>query len=263
MLGQSILRHFLFGLACAALFLCPPTLSAEVIEDPLEPVNRGIFWFNDTFDIYIAEPVARGYEKIIPNQVRTSISNFFDNLGYPSQLVSDVAQLKFGQALDHTSRFVISSTMGVAGFFDVAKSLGYEKKENDFGLALAYHDVPPGPYLVLPFLGPSNVRDGFGKIVDFALDPFSWVGSYGLKDHEELTVQLAARSVQFINTRANLLEAVKAAKESSLDYYLFMQGAYYQYRQGLLYDGQVPAAKALGDEEEDIFKDIPPEPAKN
>jgi phospholipid-binding lipoprotein MlaA len=219
----------------------------EEIYDPIEPVNRGIFWFNDKVDVYVLEPVAEAYEEVVPEDIQTGIGNFFTNLRYPQYLLSDLVQLKFEQSLVHTGRFVINSTVGLLGFIDVAKHIGLENDKEDFGLALAYHGVPPGPYIVLPFLGPSNLRDTVGTIVDGAVHPFAILG-YTVDEDWVDPVVYGGRAIEVIHQRAGLLDAVEAAKSSSLDYYLFLQAAYYQHRRGLLYDGNPP-------EEDDPFAD--------
>lgn len=210
------------------------------VSDPLEGMNRGIFWFNDNVDTYLLEPVARGYHNVLPDPVETGIHNFFNNLRYPVYLVSDLVQFKFTQALEHTGRFLVNSTVGVAGLIDVGKRIGLPDHEEDFAIALAYHGVPAGPYLVLPFIGPSNLRDTFGYVIDCALNPFYWVGRTDLHSDAKDSIVYGTTALKAIDTRARLLEAVKSAKESSVDYYLFMQGAYYQYRRGVLYDGNPP-----------------------
>lgn len=240
-----------FSLFAAQIFLTGPARAQdEEISDPLESFNRGIFWFNDKLDVYVLEPVARRYKDYVPDPVQNGIGNFFENLRYPRYLLSDLVQFKFSQALDHTGRFLINSTVGVLGFVDVAKEFGLPVHEEDFGLALAYHGVGPGPYLVLPILGPSNLRDGFGKIVDSFVDPFAIV-AYTTDADISIPIILGAKTIEVIDTRAGLSEAIETAKESSVDYYLFMQGAYYQYRRGVLYDGNPP--------DEEFEDDLEPE----
>ncbi len=225
----------------------------DEIHDPLESMNRGIFWFNDQFDIYLLGPVARGYDSIAPEVVQTGIGNFFSNLSYPKYLLSDIVQGKFSQAGSHTARFVINTTIGVLGFMDFATDMGFEDHKEDFGIALAYHEVPAGPYIVLPLLGPSNLRDGIGRLVDILVDPFT-IWSYTTNDSAVFTASITAKVIDTIDTRAKLEDTLKTAKESALDYYLFMQSAYYQYRRGVLYDGHPPEqALALDDDE---FGDI-------
>lgn len=226
----------------AAFMLCGASPASadptDDIYDPIEGVNRGIFWFNDKLDVYLLEPVARGYDHITPDGVQHSITNFFKNLRSPSYVVSDLVQGKFDQVGLHTGRFLINTTLGVAGLFDVAEEFGLEKHEEDFGVALAYRGVPSGPYLVLPLVGPSNVRDAVGLAVDTVLDPLNWLGYTGLSRSSRFAIQASAYGLKLIHTRAGLIQAVETAKESSLDYYLFVQSAYYQYRYGLMTDGK-------------------------
>jgi phospholipid-binding lipoprotein MlaA len=223
-----------------AAFAWSSAASAEIEEpyDPIEPVNRAIFDFNDTVDVYVLEPVAKAYRNNLPDFMQTGIGNFFSNLRYPSYLVSDIIQGKFDQVLDHTGRFLINSTIGVLGFIDVAEDWGLPDHREDFGIGLAYHGVPHGPYLVVPFIGPSSVRDGFGLIVDGFLDPIGWVGYSSLSAGTKVAIAATTLGVKVVHTRAGLLQAIEAAKESSVDYYLFAQGAYYQYRHGLVTDGK-------------------------
>lgn len=141
------------------------------VWDPLESFNRSIFWFNNTLDVNIVEPWARYYDEVTPEPAQQSIRNFFTNLQYPKYLVSDIITLDFNDAWTHTVRFTLNSTLGFFGIFDVAKEYGYKHKPNDIGLTLQKLGVPAGPYIVLPLLGPSNLRDVFGTVADTALDP--------------------------------------------------------------------------------------------
>lgn len=231
------------------LFLAPIAATAQDnIYDPLEPINREIFWFNDKFDVHLLEPVARAYHDNLPDRFERGVNNVFDNLATPKYLLSDLIQFKFTQVATHTARFVINTILGIGGIIDVASSMGLEPHHEDFGIALAYHDIPPGPYLVLPFIGPSNLRDGVGKVVDFFLTPQYWIGYTDMKWEEEWALTSSITALDFVRQRADLLEAVEAGKEASLDNYLFVQSAYYQYRKGVLYDGETP-------EGEDPFND--------
>jgi len=254
LIGRLATRVWISLTIVAAVGVAPVRADVEEVYDPIEPVNRGIFWFNDQVDIYVLEPIARGYKDYVPEFMRTAVGNFFLNLRYPSYLVSDLVQGKFSQASDHTARFVINSTVGIAGLIDFAKDAGLPDHEEDFGIALAYRGVPAGPYLVLPFLGPSNVRDGVGRIVDLFLDPLYWVTYSNLSAGTKLAISASATGLKVIHTRAGLLQAVEAAKEGSIDYYLFVQGAYYQHRYGLLTDG------AASDLDSDDFGTDPIEP---
>ena len=139
--------------------------------DPWQRFNRKVFQFNEVMDRYIAKPVAKGYRWITPNIVDRGISNFFSNLGDIGVTVNDLLQGKFMQAGSDGLRFVVNSTLGIVGFFDVASELGLPKHHEDFGQTLGYWGVSSGPFLVLPFLGPSNIRDGTSLIVDYQLNP--------------------------------------------------------------------------------------------
>ncbi len=219
-------------------------VAEERVYDPLEGFNRAMFAFNDTVDVYLFEPVASGYDSITPEFLQQRVRNVFETLGYPKYLVSDLVQLKFGQAAEHTGRFLVNATLGLAGIFDVATEMGLPAHREDFGTALHYHGVPAGPYLVLPFVGPTNFRDGFGRIVDSFLDPAYWIAYETAEDDDNFYISVGVTVFDGLQTRADLLDA---AKEASLDYYLFTQGAYYQYRQGLMSDGEVQGmGAALG-----------------
>ena len=241
-------------LGVCALQLCSGVIpvfgESEEPYDPIEPVNRAIFDFNDSVDVHVLEPVARAYKENLPDPIYKGIGNFFSNLQYPSFLVSDIIQGKFEQALDHTGRFLVNTTVGLLGFIDVAKDIGLPSHEEDFGIALAYHGVPAGPYLVVPFWGPTNVRDGIGSIVDGFLNPIGWVGYTNLDSGTKLAIAAGALGLRIVNTRAGLLQGIETAKESSVDYYLSIQGAYYQYRHGLVTDG--------AEEEDEFDKEAPP-----
>lgn len=220
------------------------------ISDPFEGWNRGVFWFNDKLDRYLLEPVADGYDYVMPDPAQRGVTNFFDNLLYPRYLVSDIVQFKFSQALEHTGRFLINSTVGIFGFIDVAKHVGLERHQEDIGLALGYHGVSPGPYLVFPFFGPSNMRDGVGLMFDMALNPVGWAIADAASSNDAIAITAATTAIDVVQQRANLDEAIEAARDASLDYYLFVQSAYYQRREALIHDHQLNAEKA---EEEDPF----------
>ena len=153
-------------------------------RDPLECVNRKIFWFNDKVDVYVLAPVARGWEKVSPHCVRTSVSNFFGNLRFPIVTVNDLLQGKVKDGASDVGRFGVNTTVGVLGLFDPASGWGLVKHDEDFGQTLGVWGVPPGAYLVLPLLGPSDPRDAAGFAVDYALS----VGrvSYGGPRHMAL-----------------------------------------------------------------------------
>ena len=225
-----------------------PVFAEDEISDPFERWNRGIFWFNNKVDRYIFEPVAEGYDSVMPDALQSCVGNFFSNVQYPSHLLSDVVQLKFSQAARHTGRFVINTTLGLGGLFDMAKHMGLEEHKEDFGTALAHHGVPAGPYIVVPILGPTTFRDGFGDLVDNLIDPISVVPYSTADDSDAFLISGGLRGIDAVQTRADLLDAVDAAKDASVDYYLFIQSAYYQHRNNVINDR---ATKS--DEEADPF----------
>jgi len=186
----------------------------------------------------------------VPKPVRRSVDNFFENLNYPVYLLSDVVQLKLGQAGTHTGRFLINSTLGIGGLFDVASEFGLEEHDEDFGTALGHYGVGPGPYIVLPFLGPSSLRDATGLVVDRFVHPSFWVPYVDSPSEVEVRNSFYGTSgLQVIETRADLLEPMRAAKEASLDPYSFFKNTYQQRRQNTIYDGFPP------DEFDDEFED--------
>ncbi len=249
------------------LTLAPLTLLAEdsvkssdekiEVSDPIEPVNRGIFWFNDRLDVHVLEPVARGYDKVLPDRVQDSIGNFFNNLRFPSVFVSNLFQGEVSDAFKQSGRFLINSTVGIAGLFDVATDMGLPIDEQDFGLMLQRNGVPAGAYIVIPFLGPSNVRDAVGRVADAALSPIYYVGSiFDLTDNQAWGVSIGAKALDLVDQRADMLDTVKAAKESAVDYYLFTQGAYTQYREGLVKGRSVQKTQESADPLADPLDDL-------
>jgi phospholipid-binding lipoprotein MlaA len=197
-----------------------------LISDPLEGVNRGIFWFNDKLYVYFLKPIARGY-RIVPRPARNSISNFFSNLSSPIRIINSALQLKLADAGRETTRLFINTTIGLGGLFDPADAWGkIPKKDEDFGQTLGTYHVGQGPYLVLPFLGPSSLRDAGGLVVDTAFDPFTNYLSrnWSLIDRVELKAGMA---INYLSLDDDSYEKVK---RDSLDPYLFMRAAYAQYR---------------------------------
>ena len=207
-------------------------------KDPLESFNRGVFAFNDTLDRAVIKPVAQGYSEITPTPVKNMVNNFFSNLDDVVVTVNDLLQFKFRQAASDGSRVAFNSTFGVFGLFNVVDKL--EKHNEDFGQTLGYWGVPSGPYLMLPFFGPSSIRDGSGLYAD------SFVSVIGR------TKNMSARNrdwlAQGVNTRAGLLEGEKVLDEAVIDRYSFLRDAYLQRRQSLVYDGNPPKQKFDDDE---------------
>ena len=202
---------------------------ADEEDDPLEPINRVVFEFNEIVDDNILEPVAKGYKYVTPDPVEKGISNFFSNLGEINTIANDLLQLKFQQAGKDSLRFFLNSTIGVLGIFDVATPLGLSKNKEDFGQTLGFWGIPNGPYLVLPFLGPSSFRDAPGSFVDYELSPIEQL------HHEE---RQALRLINIVETRAKLLRATKILDTAAKDKYIFIRESYLQKRESLVRDGE-------------------------
>ncbi len=192
------------------------------LADPLEPVNRGMFWVNDKLYTYLFKPVAKGF-RVVPEPARVSLGNFFHNLGTPVRFANSLLQLRFADAGTELGRFLINSTLGVAGLFDPAKSCaGWERKEEDFGQTLGHYGIGQGFYLVLPVLGPTTLRDGIGRAGDYFLDP--------LPHYVDDTELLIGRLVEQENRLSLDKDTYEGIKEQELDPYLFIRNAYAQRR---------------------------------
>ena len=237
-----------FLLCC--LLLIGNTVAAEEIYDPLEPINRGVFWFNDQVDYLILDNVNDVYEFVVPVEGRKKVRNFLNNLQYPQYLLSDILQLKFTQAAEHTGRFLINSTLGLFGLFDVAAEMGLEHHSEDFGTALGHYGIPAGPYIVIPFIGPSNLRDAIGLFVDGAVHPVA-ITQYAdtFDTGTDDRIQYGMIGLNALQARSELDEAIDSAKEASTDYYLFVQSSYHQSREGVIHD------KSSNPDDDDIFDD--------
>lgn len=226
-INQSILFIAVLGLsACANK---PPH---EEVADPLEPVNRVVDNFNDKVDRAVLKPTAQVYEKVVPALARTSVTNFFNNLGEPLVIVNQLLQGKGRAGLSDTGRLLVNSTIGVLGLFDPATQMGLTGHNEDFGQTFGSWGIGEGWYLVLPILGPSTVRDSLGLIGDYQLDP--------LAQHDEVRERNALGGLRVVETRAGLLSASKVRDTAALDAYLFTREAYRQLRWNRIYDGEPP-----------------------
>jgi phospholipid-binding lipoprotein MlaA len=228
-------------LALAALLLasaCATTATtAGDPRDPWEGLNRKTMAFNDAVDRAVLKPVAQGYVRVTPPYVRGRVSDFFDNLGDVGTMLNDFLQGKFPQGVNDLGRIVVNTTFGVAGLWDVASGLGVEKRDEDFGQTLGVWGVPPGPYFVIPFLGPSTARDAPAR----AADP-SWYWSRAVDNN---TVYWSLWALDKVRARANLLKAESVVEQAALDRYLFIRDAWLERRRNQVYDGKPP----LEDEE--------------
>ena len=214
-------------LACAVLAALP-MLTHAADDDPWEGVNRSIFTFNDTLDTYALKPAAQGYQYVTPQFLEDGIHNVFNNIGDVGNLTNNLLQAKFEDAGVDTSRLIFNTSFGLLGFFDVATRMGLQRNDEDFGQTLGAWGVNSGPYVVLPLLGPSTVRD------TAAILPQSYLQPYGYMDH--VPTRNVTRGVDVIDTRASLLSAEKLI---SGDKYSFIRNAYLQNREFKVKDGEV------------------------
>jgi phospholipid-binding lipoprotein MlaA len=222
-----------FVLACACLLAGCAT--GPHPRDPYEGFNRKVFAFNEGLDKAVLKPIAKGYEKVLPQFARRGVTNFFNNLGMVVTTINDAIQLKTEKVPVDVLRFATNLTFGIFGLIDVASELRIENRYEDFGQSLGYWGIDSGPYLVLPLLGPSNVRDGAGLAVDFVVSPYYYW-------EDEATVRWGLLAVNIVNTRANLLPAEKLLDDTGVERYSFLRDVYLQRREYLIHDGNPPAS---------------------
>ncbi len=219
-------------------------------KDPLEPLNRSIYKFNDTVDKAVVKPVAKAYQAVIPDPAKNMVRNFFSNLDDVVVMVNNLLQLKFTQAASDGSRVVFNSTFGIFGLFNIIDRV--EKQDEDFGQTLGYWGVGSGPYIVLPFFGSSTVRDSAGLYAD------SQLGVIGHIDH--IPTRNQAYLTGIISQRAGLLDQENVLNEAAtIDRYAFIRDAYLQRRLSLVHDGDPPREIFHDDE----WDDIPDKPSDN
>lgn len=200
------------------------------VFDPLETFNRGIFWFNDKVYFYLAKPLARGF-RYVPEPWRVSLKNFFLNLRAPIRIVNAGLQGKFADSGNELTRFATNTTLGIGGLFDVSKDhFGIAMKDEDTGQTLGFYGVGPGPYLVLPLLGPSNFRDGIGMLADSRMNLAYYIWA---KDQDNYDY-LGALAFNAINKLSLDKDTYEGVKKDALDPYLFVRDAFAQYRQNLI-----------------------------
>jgi phospholipid-binding lipoprotein MlaA len=232
--------RFALAALLAALVGCAATAERDP-RDPFEPLNRGIYRFNDKVDQAIAQPVARTYRRFVPGEVRDRVRNFFGNIADVFIGINNFLQGKFEDGVNDWARVAFNSTVGLLGIHDVASDMGYEKHNEDFGQTFGRWGAGTGPYVVLPFLGSSDLRDGIGTGLDIYTDPLGEVRPYH--------VQYGLWGLRLTQTRTDLLEASRILEQAALDKYVFQRDAYLQRRRSLVYDGHPPREKELEDEE--------------
>ncbi|MEI6145793.1 MAG: VacJ family lipoprotein [Methylococcales bacterium] len=233
--SAAILLAFVLG-GCATTGSAEHTVNKD---DPYENVNRAMYSFNDKLDDYIAAPISKIYNKVTPQFARTGVFNFFSNLKNINVIVNDALQAKFSQSASDTGRFLINTTLGLAGFVDVATDAGLELNIEDFDQTLAVWGVPNGSYLVLPILGPTTLRGIPGTVFDVAANPSTYLG---------MPIQL----VSLLNTRATAEGSLKFIDEAALDPYVFTRESFLQWRKNLATDGKSEASLDFGDDIDEL-----------
>jgi phospholipid-binding lipoprotein MlaA len=232
---RTIVHLGAVGLVLAGFAGCatpPPASDPDALadfqqtNDPWEPTNRALYAVNDGIDAVVVRPLAVGYTWVVPEFWRERVHNLLSNLTSPVLLANDMMQTKPRRAGDTLMRFVINSTFGVGGLFDVADGWGYPHHTADFGETLALWGVPEGPYLFLPILGPGNPRDSSGHGVDIALDPLTWVGNGAVVTD----LGYARYGMTLLDVRAGLLDTLDKAKAQALDPYATLRSLYRQHR---------------------------------
>ncbi len=264
---QHFLRLAVAGLVFVAVAGCAATPSRSAgtsnvdARDPFEPLNRVAYDFNDAVDRALVRPVARGYRKITPQPLQNGFSNFFANAKYPVVVLNNLLQGKLATALADSARFLINTTVGVAGFGDPATRIGLDSHDEDFGQTLGRWGVPAGPYLVVPLFGPNTLRDAAGSLADDFLEPRHYLED----DSTRWTIWAADR----LDKRVRLLDA-DVVLERAGDPYAFVRSAFLQRREFLVRDGNVPTEDTqLEDPEieetrlEDRSRDAGPKAAPN
>ena len=201
----------------------------DEVYDPLEPINRAIFSFNNAIDKVVLEPAAKGYKKL-PSPIQSGISNFLGNLKLPIVIINQILQGQVPNAIESTGRFVVNSTVGLVGIVDVATKIGLEEKDEDFGQTFATWGIGDGFYVVLPIFGPSNVRDALGTALTYTLDP---TNAFLVSEGEAWAVPLRA-TINAIDYRSKIIAEVNALRNNSVDFYAAVRSSYYQNRKAAI-----------------------------
>jgi len=224
----------LLGVVMLLLLQACATVKSSDARDPWEPMNRSIYQFNDVIDTVALKPVAQIYVKVLPSMVRTGVSNFMGNLGDVWSMANSALQLKGQATLETFMRINVNTFMGLGGILDVATEMGIQRRREDFGQTLGYWGAKPGPYVMLPFFGPSTLRDALAFPVDMQ-------GNV-INSFTDSTTRNALFVTRLVDTRAGLLNTVDAIKASSLDPYSFVRDAYLQKRLNDIHDGNPPSS---------------------
>jgi phospholipid-binding lipoprotein MlaA len=237
-LKQTVLKKIMM-LSIILMTGCATTAQNERVAkiDPFEPMNRAVFTFNEKADDYVIKPLAEAYKFVLPEFLRTGVTNFFSNINDVLIAANNLLQGKPTDAASDIGRFLINSTIGVLGLFDVATDMGLDKNREDFGQTLGVWGISDGPYVVLPFFGASNIRDTVGLVVDIETD--FMINTNKLNSDEKIAVN----ALRVINRRADLLDAGQLLEDAAFDKYSFVRDGYLQRRRSQIYDGNPPPLK--------------------
>ena len=244
---RCLLNKGLFAILILLLLSGCASMGNGHPSDPLEAANRKVDAFNQEFDKAVTKPVAKGYRAVTPDPLDRGITNFFNNLADVPSAANNLLQLKPLRAMNDVGRICVNTTIGLLGFFDVASDMGMPNYKEDMGQTLGHWGVGDSPYLVIPFLGPSNLRDFAGLVGDLLINPVSY-GSEG--------VYWTMVVLNLVDRRADLIEAGDVLDEAAVDRYSFLREFYLQKRQLSINDGQNDVDDELFDES--IFMDDPP-----
>ncbi|MBH03906.1 MAG: hypothetical protein CMP08_07260 [Xanthomonadales bacterium] len=219
--------------------------------DPLEPVNRFNYKVNEKADTYILRPVAKGYDTVVPDPVQASVSNFFDNASQPITMANSLLQLKWGKFNQSLGRFMLNTTAGVGGLFDVATKLNVPHPDEDLGQTLGFWGLGAGPYLYLPLLGPSTGRELVGSLGDQFANPINYIDEFDEIDDDYPWIPWVLRGVQGVNLRASLL-GFDQTLQQQFDPYAFVRSYYLENRLKKVYDGDVPPERTVSNDMADF-----------
>ncbi|WP_020655424.1 MlaA family lipoprotein [Massilia niastensis] len=240
--------------ACAILALSGCASTANNPQDPFEGYNRAVFTFNDAVDRTVLKPTATAYKKTLPDFAQTGVNNFFGNLSDAWSAVNNLLQGKGQAGMGDVTRVALNSTFGIFGLLDIASEAGIPKHNEDFGQTLGVWGVSSGPYLMLPLLGPSTVRDTAALPADFAGDPWKY--------KEPTNWRNIGAAVRVVDKRATLLDASNLLEDAALDRYEFIRDGYMQRRQSQVYDGNVPE-QAEPEEDKSSNSQVVPQPVSS
>jgi len=259
--ARRLLSTLLLALAFVSVSGCATT--GEGIDwsgpDPLERANRGVFAFNERLDRWLLEPASKAWDFVLPDVAQTSLADFFGHLNMPIVLANDVLQGKPIAAVEDLARITHNTVFGFGGFYDIATHLGIPENEEDFGQTLGYYGVPPGPYLMVPILGPYSLRDGIGEIIDTTATGYLYspiwqsAETLNFSTGELWGVSIGQKGLELLNLRTIFDEELEESRKDAFDYYIFVRNAYLQNRAAKVADQT--GAPAIDEDDLYFFED--------